>query len=264
MTPSETPDETRGALPPLFDAHLHIADPRFALVPNAGYVPPPFAPDAYRAAVAGLGVVGGAVVAGSFQSADPAWLLDALAALGPAFVGVTRADDAPVTDAEIAALDRAGVRAVRLTLHRGAALRDAARLARQVWDAAGWHVEVYADGAALAAAEPVLAQMPRVVVDHLGLTPDALPVLRRLLAAGGAVKATGFGRLAFDPAPVVADLAAHGTVVVGTDLPSTRAPRPFRPADLAAVADALGPERARRAFLDDAVALYRPAAPVTG
>jgi len=262
VTPVVTLKET---LPPLFDAHLHIADPRFAPVPNAGYVPPPFAPDAYRAAVAGLGVVGGAVVAGSFQSTDPAWLRDALDALGPAFVGVTRAGETePVTDATIAALDRAGVRAVRLTLHRGAGLRDAARLARQVWDAAGWHVEVYADGAALAAAEPVLATMPRVVVDHLGLTPDALPVLRRLLAVGGAVKATGFGRLAFDPAPVVADLATHGTVVVGTDLPSTRAPRPFQPADLAAIADALGPERARRAFLDDAVALYRPATPVTG
>jgi len=27
---------------PLFDAHLHIINPRFPLVPNAGYLPPSF------------------------------------------------------------------------------------------------------------------------------------------------------------------------------------------------------------------------------
>ena len=33
----------------IFDTHLHIVDPRFPLVPNQGYLPPPFTVDDYRA-----------------------------------------------------------------------------------------------------------------------------------------------------------------------------------------------------------------------
>ena len=72
---------------PIFDAHFHVIDPRFPLQPNQGFVPEPFPVDAYRAAGGPLGVVGGAAVAGSFQGFDRTWLLDALAALGPLFVG---------------------------------------------------------------------------------------------------------------------------------------------------------------------------------
>lgn len=45
--------------PPMFDAHLHIIDARFPLVPNNGYLPEPFTVADYRARTAHLGVVGG-------------------------------------------------------------------------------------------------------------------------------------------------------------------------------------------------------------
>lgn len=61
----------------VFDAHLHIVDPRFPLVANQGFVPEPFTCDDYRRRTAGFNVIGGAVVAGSFQGDDQAWLLDA-------------------------------------------------------------------------------------------------------------------------------------------------------------------------------------------
>ena len=67
---------------PIFDAHLHIIDERFPLVANAGYLPPQFTADAYRAAVAPLGVCGGAIVSGSFQALDQSYLRDALDRLG--------------------------------------------------------------------------------------------------------------------------------------------------------------------------------------
>ena len=51
----------------VFDAHLHVIDPRFPLTPNQGYVPEPFTVDDYRARTAAMNVIGGAVVAGSFQ-----------------------------------------------------------------------------------------------------------------------------------------------------------------------------------------------------
>src|SRR3954447_26063794 len=96
--------------PSLFDAHLHIIDPRFPLVPNQGWLPDPFTTEDYLARVAALGVVGGAVVSGSFQGFDQTYLREALRRLGPGFVGVTQLP-ATASDAEILDLAAAGVRA---------------------------------------------------------------------------------------------------------------------------------------------------------
>jgi predicted TIM-barrel fold metal-dependent hydrolase len=251
----------------VFDAHLHIIDPRFPLVPNQGYVPDPFTVDDYRAATARLDVTGGAVVAGSYQTgSDPSvllqsqtvavqrgltlfgWLGDALERLGRGFVGVVELGGG-VREEEVLALDAGGVRAVRFNLHRGGELDDA--LARRVHEIAGWHVEVYAGGRVLAELEDRLRALPRLVVDHLGMDAEALPVLRRL---GCMVKATGFGRVDLD---VEATLRAldPDRLMFGTDLPGTRAWRPFEPADLELVA-----EIAPQALADNARAWYRPRA----
>ena len=104
---------------PVFDAHFHVIDDRFPLVPNQGYLPPPFTVDDYRERVAPLGVAGGAVVSGSFQAYDQTYLVDALRRLGDGFVGVANLPG-DSTDEEILALDAAGVRACRANLHRGA------------------------------------------------------------------------------------------------------------------------------------------------
>ncbi|TQF76776.1 2-pyrone-4,6-dicarboxylate hydrolase, partial [Elioraea sp. Yellowstone] len=69
----------------MFDAHLHIFDPAHPLTANQGFVPAPFTVAEYRARVAPLGVVGGAVVAASPQGADPAPLLAAEAWARAAF-----------------------------------------------------------------------------------------------------------------------------------------------------------------------------------
>lgn len=99
-------------------------------------------------------------------------------------------------------------------------------------------------------------------VDHLGLSKAGLPWLLRFVEQGGYVKATGFGRVDFDVAQAVQDITAANPAALtfGTDLPSTRAPRPFQPSDIDLVADALGEGLARRVFHDNAVALYRPRA----
>ena len=228
----------------VFDAHLHIIDPRFPLVSDQGYVPEPFTVDDYRARTAALNVAGGAVVAGSFQRGGSAHLVDALERLGPGFVGVADLDRP--SDDEIRELDAAGVRAVRFNLHRGGSLD--LDLALRVHELAGWHTEVYADGATLAALEPDLLRLPRLSADHLGLDAEALPVLQRL---GCMVKATGFGRVQVE---VEATLRAldPDRLLFGTDLPGTRARRPFEPADLDLVA-AVAP----RALADNAREWYR-------
>lgn len=258
MSPSRSPTAVR-----VFDAHLHVIDPRFPLVPNRGYVPAPFTVDDYLRAARPLGVVGGAVVSGSFQGTDQAYLRAALGALGPSFVGVTQLP-LGVSDDEVRALDRIGVRAVRFNLRRGptAALPALARFAARVHALAGWHAEVYVDGRDLADLEPVLARLPRVVIDHLGLRAAGRETLLRLVERGARVKASGFGRFDADPVPLLREVAHAdpAALLFGTDLPSTRAPRPFEAADLHRVLDALDPADAHRAVYANAVALYRPRA----
>jgi predicted TIM-barrel fold metal-dependent hydrolase len=46
-------------------------------------------------------------------------------------------------------------------------------------------------------------------------------------------------------------------LVFGTDIPSTRAERPFMPSDVDLVENVLGAELARKAFWDNPLALYR-------
>jgi predicted TIM-barrel fold metal-dependent hydrolase len=251
-----------GAARRIFDAHFHVIDRRFPLQANAGFLPEPFPVEDYRAAAGPLGVVGGAAVAGSFQAFDRGWLLDALAALGPGFVGVAQLP-ASVTDEEIASLDAAGVRAVRFNLYRGgsAGEGDLDRLARRVWDVAGWHVELYADAATVDVDR--LARLPKIVIDHLGLSAAGLKPLLRLVDAGASVKATGFGRVELDVAGALGAVASVNpeALLFGTDLPSTRARRPFDPADVDLVVETLGDEHARLALHDNGVALYRPVSP---
>lgn len=244
---------------PIFDAHLHVIDDRFPLQANRGFVPEAFPAAAYRAAAEPLGVVGGAVVAGSFQGFDRGWLLAALDDLGSRYVGVAQLP-ASVPDEEIASLDAAGVRAVRFNLYRGGSAGEVEldRLARRVWDAAGWHVELYVDAAAVDPAR--LARLPKIVVDHLGMTADGLDPLLRLVESGASVKATGFGRVELDVAEALRAVSKVNpeALLFGTDLPSTRAQRPFEPADVDLVIGTLGEENARLALYDNGVALYRP------
>ncbi|MGY2063292.1 amidohydrolase family protein, partial [Nocardia gipuzkoensis] len=103
----------------MFDAHVHVIDPRFPLIENQGYLPEPYTIADYRKRMSRFDVDGGAVVSGSFQGADDRYLTTALAELGPGWVGViTLHPDA--TDEKILELDRAGVRALRFNLKRAA------------------------------------------------------------------------------------------------------------------------------------------------
>ena len=244
----------------LFDAHLHVIDPRFPLVPNNGYLPEPFTADDYLACTQPYRLVGGAVVSGSFQAFDQSYLLDALARLGPSFVGVTqlRAD---VTDARVIELDRAGVRALRFNLRRGGShdVRHLDRMARRVHEVAAWHVELYADAAHLAHLRDTLVALPAVSIDHLGLSRAGLPALLVLAERGVRVKATGFGRVDFDVRSALRDVwsANPHALMFGTDLPSTRAQRPYADDDFGLVVDTLGDAAAARVLSGNAFDFYR-------
>lgn len=248
--------------PALFDAHLHVIDPRFPLVPNNGYLPAPFTVADYRARTSHLHVVGGAVVSGSFQGFDQSYLSSALAELGPGFVGVTQLP-AEVSAEEILHLDGVGVRAVRVNVRRGgsATVNDLEQLAHRVHEVAGWHTELYVDARDLGELMDRLLTLPQLSIDHLGLSREGLPALLRLVEGGARVKATGFSRGDLSVVTALRVLAAANpaALVVGTDLPSTRAPYPFDEDDLDLVVRALGHDvhLLEAAFHGNAAILYR-------
>jgi len=244
----------------IFDAHCHIIDHRYPIIENQGYTPPHFPLDAYLAQARPLGVRSGAIVSGSFQGFDQSYLRAVLPALGPDWVGVTQvAPDIP--DAEMRSLAAIGVRALRFNLYRGniASVDDVVSLARRAFDVAGWHAEIYADAAALAPHAGRLAKLPRLVIDHLGMTRRGLPALLDLVDAGARVKATGFGRVDLDVPAALEAVARRSpdALVFGTDIPSTRARRPFMPSDIQLVRDVLGEDLSRRALWSNGRSLYR-------
>ncbi|WP_291298177.1 amidohydrolase family protein [Elioraea sp.] len=244
----------------LFDAHLHIFDPAFPMPGNQGFVPDAFTVADYRARTAPLGIVGGAVVAASTQGTDPAPLLAAAAALGPRFVVVAEAHPGQ-DDAAFAALAEAGVRGVRFNLWRGGTFDIPAMLAHARAAAThGLHAELYADAATLGPHVEALAALPAgLALDHLGMTEAGLPVTVALAEVGVKVKATGFGRVALDVPRALEALAraAPRCLMAATDLPSTRAARPFADDDLGLITRILGPDLAAAALSDTAGAFYR-------
>jgi len=76
------------------------------------------------------------------------------------------------------------------------------------------------------------------------------------------VENAGFGRLDLPIRQALRAIAAvnPGALVFGTDLPGTRARRPFRSSDLALLIEALAdPVLIRNALRENAIRLYRPA-----
>ncbi len=243
-----------------FDCHFHIIDKNFPVVPNQGFMPDAFTSEDYLKRLAAVDLCGGAVVSGSFQAFDQSYLYHALKVLGPAFVGVTQVPQT-ISDEELKRLDAAGVRAVRFNVKRGGSedLRHLENFARRVHKLVGWHTELYIDSNDLKDLFDTLASLPSVSVDHIGLSRAGFPTLLKLAEKGVRVKATGFGRVDFDVAPALRDLysANPKALMFGTDLPSTRAPRPYRDEDYDLVLDALGETQAADVFYKNALEFYR-------
>ena len=245
---------------PVFDAHLHIIDPAHPLIENNGYLPGPFTVADYRSRIDGLGIAGGAVVSGSFQGFDQGYLIDALRALGPAYAGVAQIPS-DTDDDEILVLHTAGVRAVRFNVARGgsASLDDLDRLARRVHDLVGWHSELYIDARSIDdELEQRIAALPAASIDHLGMHERGLPRLLRLVGRGVKVKATGFGRIDMDVAAAMRAIVRVDptALMIGTDLPSTRARRPFEPADFELIEQTIDPGHLHAVRWGNAAAFY--------
>ncbi len=244
-----------------FDCHFHIIDKNFPVVPNQGFMPDAFTSEDYLERLKAVDLCGGAVVSGSFQAFDQSYLFHALKVLGPFFVGVTQVPQT-VSDQELRQLDEAGVRAVRFNVKRGGSeeIHHLESMARRVHELVGWHTELYVDSRELADLYEALVSLPAVSIDHLGLSKAGFPTLLKLAEKGVRVKATGFGRVDFDVRAALNELYAANprALMFGTDLPSTRAPRPYQDDDYTLVLETLGEEKAADVCYKNAIEFYRP------
>lgn len=133
-------------------------------------------------------------------------------------------------------------------------------MARRVHELVGWHVELYVDSKELADLYETLTALPAVSIDHLGLSKEGFPTLLKLAEKSVRVKATGFGRVDFDVRSALHDLCSANpkSLMFGTDLPSTRAPRPYRDEDYTLVLETLGEKNAAKVFYENAIDFYKP------
>ncbi|WP_026702687.1 amidohydrolase family protein [Salibacterium aidingense] len=244
----------------VFDAHFHIIDPDFPLQSNQGYTPLLYRTEDYLQEAEKYSMTGGVVVSGSFQGYDQSYLIHALEKLGPGFVGVTQLPPS-VTEEKVLELHEKGVRGVRFNIKRGGReqLRHMEELARKVHRWTGWHAELYVEASMLEELKPVIKRLPAISVDHLGLTAAGFETLLELAAEGMRVKATGFGRVDLNVPEALARIyqANSEALLFGTDLPSTRAPRPFQASDIEIIKEVLGEKGQRNVLYENAKKWYR-------
>jgi len=243
-----------------FDAHFHIIDKRFPLIANNGYLPENFSCENYLDKTKDTELIGGTVVSGSFQVYDQSYLIEALNYLGSSFVGVTQLPET-VSDNELIELNNFGIRGLRFNVKRGGSenIKILGRFASRVYETVGWHVELYIDSFALASIFDVLISLPSISIDHMGLTKNGFRTLLKLAEKGIKIKASGFGRVDFDVKQAIRDIhsANPNALMFGTDLPSTRAPRPFSENDKTLILEALGERQSECVFYKNAVQFYR-------
>ncbi len=243
----------------IFDSHLHIIDKTFPLIENQGFIPATFTSQDYLNSVKNLNVVGGAVVSGSFQGFDQSYLVDTLQTLGKNFVGVTQLPYNS-SDEEIIRLNELGVRGIRFNVNRGGS-EDISHLdyfARRVYELANWHTELYINTESLTEIATTVEKLPAVSIDHLGLSKSGYPALLSLVEKGVKVKATGFGRIDFDPGEAIRTIYSINpdALMFGTDLPSTRAKRPFNISDIELLYDILEEEQVKKVLYENAMKWY--------
>ena len=162
--------------PGAVDAHCHVFGPaaQFPYAPERKYTPCDAGKDQLFALRDFLGFSRNVVVQATCHGKDNRALVDALKAAGDLARGVATVGE-DITEAELAALNAAGVRGVRFNFLRRLADFTPHEVLRNIAAKVapfGWHVVVYFEAPDLAELKPLFASLPTpVVVDHMG-RPD--------------------------------------------------------------------------------------------
>jgi D-galactarolactone isomerase len=221
------------------DCHMHIYDPRFAEYGPARAKPNNATVQDYRLLQKRTGTTRVVVVTPRNYATDNRVTVDALAQLGANARGVAVIHPT-ITDAELKALDAAGIRRIRFTLTGGA---DAV----VTWDmveplskrvaALGWHLQFNLDGSQITERADLLRRLPsQLVFDHMGhptlpagIEDQSFAVMRGLIDKGrtwiklsGAYSNSKIGPPSYPEATAIAQAfvkAAPERMVWGSDWP---------------------------------------------
>ena len=235
------------------DSHIHIYDTRFPMkspelraVANASV-------NEYRLLQARNGTSRVVIVQPAAYGTDNAVTLDAIAELGQENARGVAVVHPTVTDTELVAMNKGGIRGIRFSQHEP---RTAVTTAEMIEPLAvrvhrlGWHVQLHLRGDQIVEMAGLIARLPATLVfDHMGRMPQpegvrhpAFDIVRRFLDSGRAwVKLSGpyldtqegAPRYA-DVTPVARALAGHAPerCVWGSDWPHPTEPN-VKPDDAA-------------------------------
>lgn len=243
----------------IFDSHFHIINPKYPLFENNGYLPANFTIKNYQEATIEYGITGGAIVSGSFQKFDQKYLIDSLSTLGKDYFGVANIP-IEMEQKDLDILNKSNIVAVRFNLKRGGSERihNLVKLSNLLFDKYNWHTELYVDSKDLKDLHSILIEIPKFSIDHLGLSKEGISSLYYWAEKGVKIKATGFGRINFDPIPVMKKIYSinPNSLMFGTDLPSTRAKKPFTVKDIQLIKENFTIPEQERIFYTNSEELY--------
>jgi predicted TIM-barrel fold metal-dependent hydrolase len=161
------------APPGACDAHCHVFGPaaKFPYAPDRTYTPPDAPFEKFQELQAILGLTRAVMVQATCHGTDNSATLDAIARSNGRYRGVAMVDE-NVSDKELDALDKGGIRGVRFSFarHLGGApdFRKVAKIADRIRPL-GWHLVLYIEAEDVVENAKTLAGfgMP-VVIDHMG------------------------------------------------------------------------------------------------
>jgi len=260
------------------DCHSHVFGPQaaFPYLSNAAFIPPDASPQDYTRMLRTVGCRRAVIVQPSIYGTDNRCLMAALTSGVFDFRGVAVVDES-ISDRELEALHRAGVRGIRINIASktpGLPLDQAPRLAARI-KPLGWHLQFFVRIGQVPSLEQVIARMPvACIIDHFGHAPAAggvdspeFKILLRLARLDhvwfkliGPYRISRQHPLYPDVAPLARALvaAAPDRCVWGTDWPHPNAERIPNAGDLA---DALGEwlpdaETRRKVLVDNPGRVY--------
>jgi predicted TIM-barrel fold metal-dependent hydrolase len=234
MELNEQPGVTEFSVPTgACDCHTHvfIDDPKFRFSMDRKYTPPFASIEELSLLMAKLKVDRLVVVQPSVYGADNSATLEALRVFGPARARGVAVIDGETTQAELARLNAAGVRGVRVNLELTGETEPSrckgivAQVARQI-AGYGWHIQIYGQLPLIAAMRDVIAGLPvPVVLDHFARASGAAGVeqagfseVLELLQTGNAyVKLSAPYRCSAASPPCYSDMQPIARVLVSAN-----------------------------------------------
>ena len=263
------------------DTHTHIFGPaaRYPYSPKRSYTPPDAGLDDFRALHAKIGIDRAVIVNASLYGDDNRVVVDAIAASAGRYRGIANVGDR-ISDAELLALDRGGIRGCRFNFvkHLGG-FPDMAEFDRTIKRIArlGWHVDLHFDAIDLPEFYPLLDRLPiPYLIDHMGrvqakdgLEQKPFKILVDLLQRDKNchVKISGPERVAsqgapfHDAVPFARRLieTAPDRVIWGTDWPHPNVQTMPNDGDLVDLIPLYAPDPAnrQRLLVDNPMRLYR-------